>query len=102
MATYLRMLRYLRPYWRRCLAAALCIAVYPGLSGLSVLAVSRFIRILFEPVAAPGGNAGSPSPLPRVAGDLQKQAQAWVERQIHQGDRVHVLEIFCLAVLGLF
>jgi len=33
MQTYLRLLRYLKPYWGRLIAAALCSAAVAGLTG---------------------------------------------------------------------
>lgn len=104
MSTFLRMLQYLRPYWRRCLATAACITVYALLSGTSVLSVSPFIRILFEDrsstpaVAAPTTSL----PLPEVLGRLQATVTAWVERVFVQADRVEALTRFCLFILALF
>jgi len=122
MSTYLRMLRYLRPYWRRCLVAALCIALYAVLSGVSVLSVSPFVRILFEPrtevgppsAATPGpvpasattapapGAPAAGLPLPAPARELQTRTQAWVERTFLAGERRAALERFCFLVLALF
>jgi subfamily B ATP-binding cassette protein MsbA len=106
MATLLRMLRYLRPYWRRCVANGVCIALYAALSGLSVLSVSPFIRILFDgkaPVVTssdPGG--GSVLHVPDAARSLQARAQQWVETWFLQVDRGVALRRFCFLVLILF
>lgn len=110
MATLLRMLRYLRPYWRRCLASAVCIALYAALSGVSVLAVSPFIRILFEPqrapaaapVPAPGGGAGSVVQLPEGVRALEAHARGLVETWFLTVDRATALQRFCLLALALF
>jgi ATP-binding cassette, subfamily B, bacterial MsbA len=108
MATLLRMLRYLRPYWRRCIANGVCIAVYALLSGVSVLSVSPFIRILFETRPAPAAVAPAPAgggamlQLPESVRGVQGQLRAWVEGVLLAGDRSQALVRFCLLVFCLF
>jgi len=111
MATLLRMLRTLRPYWRRCVATGVCIAVYAALSGLSVLSVSPFIRILFgerstaaAPQAPPDGGADSGAVLqvPEAARSLQARAQQWMQTWFVDVDRGVALRRFCILVLVLF
>jgi subfamily B ATP-binding cassette protein MsbA len=103
MATFFRMLRYLRPYWRRCIAEAICIAVYAALSGLSVLSVSPFIRILFDPrpqgAPLPGGGV---LPVPEAARAAQGRVVAWFEHFLLAGDRSEALLRFCAVILVLF
>ena len=53
MKTYLRMLRYLRPYWKLIVLNGLCVITYAVLSGVSVLSVSPFVRILFQDADRP-------------------------------------------------
>lgn len=104
MSTFLRMLRTLRPYWRRCLVTAACITIYALLSGTSVLSVSPFIRILFEErTPAPALDAPASSlPLPEFALRLQAAVGGWIERVFVQADRVAALTRFCGLILGLF
>ncbi len=126
MATLLRMLRYLRPYWRRAVLNAVCIAVFALLSGLSVVSVGPFIRILFEgqtahvaaPAGAPAPGLAAPVPTPSVAPaaapaarfgrwsaaarELRARGEQWVQTWFLQVDRVVALKRFCLVVLALF
>jgi subfamily B ATP-binding cassette protein MsbA len=109
MSTFLRMVRYLRPYWRRTLLTTVCIGLYALLSGLSVLSVSPFVRILFEPRAevqaggAPDGRGATGGlPLPAGLRGLQTQARDWMEAQFLAGDRGAALRRFCGLIIGLF
>jgi subfamily B ATP-binding cassette protein MsbA len=109
MATFLRMLRYLRPYWRRSVANGVCIAIYALLSGLSVLSVSPFIRILFEGGRTPAASApaaetgdGSVLHVPDAARSLQARVQHWAESWFLHVDRGVALRRFCFLVLVLF
>ncbi len=56
VSTYLRLLRYLRPYRGRMVAALLCMALYAATSVFSVSAVSPAMQVLF---ARPEPNAPS-------------------------------------------
>ena len=107
MATFLRMLGYLRPYWRRCIVTAVCIAIYALLSGVSVLSVSPLIRILFEPRAETGA-AGPATPggdlvqVPEAARAARAHLEGWIETTFLTGDRSAALVNFCVLVLVLF
>jgi subfamily B ATP-binding cassette protein MsbA len=48
MRHFLRLIRYVRPYWRRLLAALLCMAVFAVLSTVSLGMLLPFMNVLFE------------------------------------------------------
>ncbi|MBD3348101.1 MAG: ATP-binding cassette domain-containing protein [Candidatus Eisenbacteria bacterium] len=48
MRNYLRLLRFVRPYWRRLLAALVCMTVFAVLSGASLGMILPFVNVLFE------------------------------------------------------
>jgi subfamily B ATP-binding cassette protein MsbA len=48
MRLFLRLLGYVRPYWRRLLAALACMAVFALLSGVTLGMILPFINVLFE------------------------------------------------------
>jgi ATP-binding cassette, subfamily B, bacterial MsbA len=106
MSLYLRLLRYLRPHAGSLAATAFCIAVYALLSGVSVLAVLPFVRILLGPAAGQAGSAppGSdapawlPLPHPHAVSGLWSR----VQELVLQGDRVQALGRFCLLLVALF
>ena len=103
MTTFLRMLRFLRPWWRRCVLTGGCIVVYALLSGASVTLVSPFIRILFDghgTTAAPA--TGGSLPVPAEARALQERLRTGFEQLFVTGDRISTLQRFCWIVLAVF
>ncbi len=48
MHNYLRLLTFVRPYWRRLLAAFMCMAVFALLSGVSLGMILPFVNVLFR------------------------------------------------------
>ncbi len=48
MRLFLRLLRYVRPYWRRLLAALVCMALFAVLSTVSLGMILPFMNVLFE------------------------------------------------------
>jgi ATP-binding cassette, subfamily B, bacterial MsbA len=61
MGTYLRLLRYLRPYRGRLAAAMACSVFYAAMGALSIGMVSPFMKVLFEraPVHGASSSAGT-------------------------------------------
>ena len=109
MTTLLRMLRYLRPYWRRCVANAICIAVYAAVSGVSVLFVSPFIRILFGDAAPTVATVAPAAPtakgmfqLPHAVQAAQQALQHWAETWFLAVPKAVAWQRFCIAALALF
>ena len=109
MRDFLRLMRYVRPYWRRLLAALLCMAVFAALSGVSLGMILPFVNVLFEeqalltgggdvaivaPAEIPGEPAGS-------AGDLLDTVVDDIEsRDIGLGGINGELRIRLLAVFA--
>lgn len=116
MSTYLRLLGYLRPHWRTVVATLACIVVYAVLSGASVLAVSPFVRILFDerPKTEQTNDAtaveGAPDTaaealdeaLPAEVSGWLRGARARIEGFFLRGSRTEALARFCLVVLVVF
>jgi subfamily B ATP-binding cassette protein MsbA len=48
MGNYIRLLGFMKPYWRRLLAAFMCMAVFALLSGVSLGMILPFVNILFQ------------------------------------------------------
>lgn len=48
MDNYVRLLSFVRPYWRRLLAAFICMGVFAVLSGVSLGMVLPFVNVLFQ------------------------------------------------------
>lgn len=54
MGNYLRLLSFVKPYWRRLLAALVCMTVFAVLSGVSLGMILPFVNVLFEEHAVVG------------------------------------------------
>ena len=111
MKTYLQMLRYLRPYWKLIVLNGICVVAYAVLSGVSVLSVSPFVRILFQDVeavsVAPGTEEitsadGNIELLPGEMRGWAGELRARVESFLILDDRVVALARFCGLLLLLF
>jgi len=48
MSLFLRLIAYVRPYWRRLLAALVCMAVFAVLSGVTLGMILPFVNVLFQ------------------------------------------------------
>lgn len=83
MRLFLRLIGYVKPYWRRLLAALVCMAVFAILSGATLGMILPFVNVLFEEhrlvegetAAAPAGRAGELlGDASAVAGDVTSMA----------------------------
>ena len=96
MSTLLLTLSTLRPYWKSLTLTACCISIYATLSGVSILAVSPFVRILFQSDAAVVATAPEPDEANRSS-----QAPGWqvLPQELREwvGERRSQVESFLLA-----
>ena len=83
MQSYIRLLSFVRPYWRRLLAAFMCMAVFAALSGVSLGMILPFVNVLFQEellvedgaqVSAPTVADTAAAHLSGVAGDDSREA----------------------------
>ena len=103
MKSYLRLLRYLRPYRRRLAVALLCMGVYAAASVFSVGAISPFMQVLFARRGVSPGSAAGIVTLPRM------DAMSWLppslahrlEQVLLQAPPLAALERICLLILAL-
>ena len=116
--TYLRLLRYLLPYWRRVVLALLSIVLFAALSGLSVTLVVPFLDNLFQEAPAEPSGAGSTgvgaagreleASLAEESGilrDLQERKDAWLGKArawLDQGDPPERLRRILLVIFLAF
>jgi ATP-binding cassette, subfamily B, bacterial MsbA len=59
MRTFLRLLTCVRPYWRRLVAALVCMAVFALLSSVSLGMIVPFVNVLFERGTLTGAGPGA-------------------------------------------
>jgi subfamily B ATP-binding cassette protein MsbA len=103
--TYVRLLRYLAPLWRRMALLFLVTALFAALSGVSLGLIPPFLHILFgegtSPAIAEQVSAERGIPLP---GSWERAKTAVIESAsgfIYDGSPIERLARFCLVFLGL-
>jgi len=118
MRPFIRLLGYVRPYWRRLLAALVCMAVFAVLSGVSLGMVLPFVNVLFErdalvstetTTAAADATSGTDAPdLVGVVhesapiGDLKVEIRARILEMFASGSPERAIGKVCLALLAVF
>jgi len=105
MRLFIRLLGYVRPYWRRLLAALVCMAVFALLSGVSLGMILPFVNVLFERDALVAtetteivADAGEASPI----SDLKVDIRARILSLFVSDTPQRALGKVCLALLAVF
>jgi len=103
--TYLRLLRYLVPYWKKVVLLFVCTTIFASLSGISLTLIPPFLHILF---GDPGGNivqeAGAEDngvPLPSLLDDIKDGVVSRVRPFIYEGTPEDRLARFCVIFFAL-
>lgn len=119
MRLFLRLLGYVRPYWRRLLAALACMAIFALLNAVSLGMVLPFANILFERGAllseqpeavalaeqtAPGDGIGEAEPPPGATAvkDLRERLRVEILRLFVSRTPGGALAKICVALLAVF
>ncbi|MEJ2721393.1 MAG: ABC transporter ATP-binding protein, partial [bacterium] len=118
MDTYLRLIKYVTPYWRKVILLFVTVTLFASLSGVSLTLIHPFFRIVFAegaqggsadtagPVGGGAGPAGTETvegvPLPPAVESVRERAQAWFEARMYAGDAKQRLSRFCLILITLF
>jgi len=110
MNTYLRLLKYVLPHWRKLVLLLVTVVLFASLSGVSLTLIQPFLKIVLYggdgiPTAtatetAAGSREGIP--LPESVEKIKNSAQAWFEARIYAGDAKTRLLRFCVILLLLF
>jgi subfamily B ATP-binding cassette protein MsbA len=110
MKTYLHLLKYVLPHWRKVLLLLVTVVLFASLSGVSLTLIHPFLKIVLY---GEGGISGSPAteaargtvqgiPLPRFVERLKDGAQGWFEARIYAGDAEARLLRFCVILVLIF
>jgi len=119
MRLFLRLLSYVRPYWRRLLAALACMAVFALLNAVSLGMILPFANILFERGALLSEQPeASALAAEAAAGDgiaeAERPSEASTVTDLRERLRIQVLDLFasrtpggalakiCVALLAVF
>ena len=102
---YVRLLGYLRPWWKRVVILFICTTIFASLSGISLTLIPPFLNIVFstEPVPVEEreeGDHGSlliPDGIESQMDGLRRQAS----RMIYRGTPTERLARFCMIFLAL-
>jgi ATP-binding cassette, subfamily B, bacterial MsbA len=88
MKTYLRLLAYVRPYWKRMLVLSCVIALFASLSGISLTLIPPFLRVILdrEPPAVTDAGPGEGLPLPHFVESARLHSKAAFEGWMYAGD----------------
>jgi subfamily B ATP-binding cassette protein MsbA len=110
MDTYLRLLKYVLPHWRKVVLLFVTVVLFASLSGVSLTLIHPFLKIVLygdegiPGASAPQAVAGSTQgiPLPESVDRIRAGAQAWFEARIYAGDAKARLLRFCVILVVLF
>jgi subfamily B ATP-binding cassette protein MsbA len=113
MNPYLRLLKYVLPYWRMVILLFVTVIVFASLSGVSLTMIHPFLRIIIygnqevtaEELSAqerPNVAGVEGIPLPEAVESAQSQARTWFESKMYAGDAKTRLARFCFILLLLF
>jgi len=106
MIIYRRLFPFLKPYLSRLALATLCMMGLVVFSIMSVGLVMPFVDTLFKPMAGDDHQIESPVMIPEAAtpvlGNLKQMLSATIDDFMRQYDRVDLLEVLCLLIVGSF
>jgi ATP-binding cassette, subfamily B, bacterial MsbA len=112
MNIYLRIFRYVRPYWKH-LAASIFFTIFFSLfSGLSIYLTIPLLETLFDPDYAEGGHAAierqvdtGETDSPAVVGSLETirmKISSWFATVVFTGDQFEALFRICVLIILVF
>ncbi|MGE5313791.1 MAG: ABC transporter ATP-binding protein [Acidobacteriota bacterium] len=118
MKIFLRILGYVRPYWKWLLLSTLCTVFFTVLSGASIYLTIPLLETLFTQSASVQGSAAAPdasqpqaAQAPEGAGDgsivshvssIKEEAQRMFNSYLFAGDKTSTLYKICIIILIVF
>ncbi len=97
--TYVRLLAYLGPFWRRVAVLVVASALFAALSGVQLALIPPFLHILFGGGPGPAGEVAAAEhgvPLPAAVAAAKDAAVAWGRSLVYAGTPIERLGRFCL------
>ena len=108
MQTYLRILKYVKPYWKNLVLIFILSLFYAVLNGLSIYLVIPLLDTLFQgsgasqQVSTTQSLQSSTSFLPDFLVNLKDMASQWFTDFVYSGDKIEILLKICLVILIVF
>ncbi|MGB5528671.1 MAG: ABC transporter ATP-binding protein [Ignavibacteriaceae bacterium] len=108
MQTYIRILKYVKPYWKNLILIFILSLLYAVLNGLSIYLVIPLLETLFQEGGASQQvsttqNLGITSSfIPDFLVDLKDTVSQWFTNFVYTGDKIDILLKICLVILIVF
>jgi len=108
MQTYLRILKYVIPYWKNLLLIFILSLFYAVLNGLSIYLVIPLLQTLFqegpavEEVSTSQNMDSVSSFLPEFLNDFKETVSRWFTDFVYVGDKIDILLKICFVILIVF
>jgi subfamily B ATP-binding cassette protein MsbA len=103
--TYLRLLRYLTPFWKKVILLFICTTIFASLSGISLTLIPPFLHILFgetsENTAEEADSEDNGVPLPSIFEDIKEGVVLRARSFIYEGTPEDRLVRFCFIFFAL-
>jgi subfamily B ATP-binding cassette protein MsbA len=103
--TYLRLLRYLAPYWKKVIVLFVCTTIFAALSGISLTLIPPFLHILFndtnQSVLEKADSSEQGIRLPARFETLKNAVVSRAKAFIYEGLPIERLARFCVIFLVL-
>ncbi len=102
---YIRLLGYLKPFWRKVIILFICTTIFASLSGISLTLIPPFLHILFGEAGQPAEYTGDSSvhgvPLPTSFESLKNSVTSKVREFFDPSEPMEALVRFCAVFLIL-
>ena len=108
MQTYIRILKYVKPYWKNLILIFILSLLYAVLNGLSIYLVIPLLETLFQEGGASRQvsttqNLGFTSSfIPDFLVDFKDTVSQWFTNFVYTGDKIEILLKICLVILVVF
>ncbi|MCK4349954.1 MAG: ABC transporter ATP-binding protein [Candidatus Krumholzibacteria bacterium] len=102
---YIRLLGYLKPFWRKVIILFVCTTIFASLSGISLTLIPPFLHILFgeaeQQVETESGSSVHSVPLPTFFESLKNSVITKVKEFFDPSEPLEALVRFCVVFLVL-
>jgi len=108
MQTYLRILKYVKPYWKNLILIFILSIFYAVLNGLSIYLVIPLLDTLFQgsgasqQVSTTQNLQSSSSFLPDFINNFKETVSQWFNNFVYFGDKTDILLKICFVILIVF
>ncbi|HZW37923.1 MAG TPA: ABC transporter ATP-binding protein [Ignavibacteriaceae bacterium] len=106
MNTYLRILKFVKPYWKHLTFSIICTILFALLNGLSIYLTIPLLQTLFQEGTKAATNTNvtdsASSILPQFIVDIKDGVNYWFNNFVFQGTKIDALLRICVLVLFTF